>query len=364
MKWMVVGPWQVPWYQERFAQALMDCGIDILPFSWVYDFWENTDNGSTFKSMGARFQYRSIFGPKIAHLQRRFLAAVIEKKPDVIFFYGVQHIRSSTIRKCQLLLPAAIYVSYHNDDPFSPNADWLLWREVKKSIPYFDLHFVYRFSNILEMQRSGASNVSMLRSYFIPDDDFPINELNIEQRFKSDVVFVGHYENDGRIDLLESIANAGIKLKLFGGGWSKVKSRLLTGPLASQWPVSEVTGADYRKAICGAKIALCFLSKLNRDTYTRRNFQIPAMCTFQLSEYSEDLANLFTSDKDIVLFNSKSELLEKILEYLGNDSKREAVANSGHLRVIKDGHDVQSRALQALEEVLSIVQTRTSSIHK
>jgi spore maturation protein CgeB len=356
VKWMVVGPWQVPWYQERFANALRVCGMDIVPFSWATDFWENAGIGANFKSTSTKIQYRSILGPKIAKLQNRFLAAAIENKPDVIFFYGVQHIRSSTIRKCRLMVPGAIYASYHNDNPFSPNADWLLWREVKRSIIYFDIHFVYRTSNLLEMRKAGASNVKLLRSYFIPEDDFSIHDLEIEPRFKSDVVFVGHYENDGRIDFLESIASLGINLKLFGGGWGKVKNRLLSGPLASQWPVTEVTGADYRKAICGTKIALCFLSKLNRDTYTRRNFQIPAMCAFQLSEYTEDLADLFIPDHEIVLFKTKNEMLEKISEYLTNSQKRKAVAKNGNIRVIKNGHDIQSRAFQTIQEILAMTK--------
>lgn len=351
---MVVGPWQVPWYQERLANALKACGVDVVPFSWVSDFWETAGIGSNFKSKIDKIQYRSILGHKIDKLQSRFLAAAVETKPDVIFFYGVQHIRSNTVRKCKLMVPGAIYASYHNDNPFSPNADWLLWREVKKSILHFDIHFVYRSSNFDEMLKAGSSNVKLLRSYYVPEDDFSIHEQEIEPKFKSDVVFVGHYENDGRIDLLESVASLGINLKLFGGGWKKVKSRILSGPLASQWPVTELNIDDYRRAICGTKIALCFLSKINRDTYTRRNFQIPAMCAFQLSEYTDDLTNLFIPDHEIVLFRSKNELIEKINEYLNNSQKRNAIAINGNLRILKDGHDIQSRAFQIIKEVSNI----------
>src|SRR5947208_3167798 len=109
-----------------------------------------------------------------------------------------------------------------------------------------------------------------------------------------------------------------------------------------------VWGDAYNKALCGAKIALCFLSKLNRDTYTRRCFEIPATKTLMLSEYSNDLATLFAEGSEIEFFRSISELVDKATYYVTHPEERLAMAEAGFRRVVEDGHDVRSRMRQVL----------------
>ena len=169
-------------------------------------------------------------------------------------------------------------------------------------------------------------------------------------RFEFDVVFVGHYENDERVAFLEQIVESGFKLRLFGPGkyWDPVL--LGSTHLASLVPVQLVWGEDYNKALCGAKVALCFMSKLNRDSYTRRCFEIPATRTLLLSEYSDELASLFRAGEDADFFKSK-ELIQKLRLYVDNESLCKSVAQAGYDRVYADGHDVVSRMKQVLEWV-------------
>jgi spore maturation protein CgeB len=89
----------------------------------------------------------------------------------------------------------------------------------------------------------------------------------VPEKYKCDIVFAGHYEDDGRISLLDELCRSVYSLNLFGGGWDRAYKQLNpNGPLRKNFPVHPVTGDDYRRAICGAKIALCVLSTLNKDT--------------------------------------------------------------------------------------------------
>lgn len=116
-------------------------------------------------------------------------------------------------------------------------------------------------------------------------------------------------------------------------------------------PVHLVWNEDYNKALCGAKIALCFFSKLNRDTYTRRCFEIPAAGTLLLSEYSDDLASLYQAGEEADMFKTKQEMIQKINLYLDNDDLRSRVAANGNQRAIIDGHDIVSRMAKVLDFV-------------
>jgi hypothetical protein len=166
------------------------------------------------------------------------------------------------------------------------------------------------------------------------------------------VVFIGHYEPDQRLEYLEAIVSKGYKLRLFGPTkyWQKP---LEASPLLSHLaPTRMVWGEEYNKALCGAKIALCFFSKLNRDTYTRRCFEIPATRTLMLSEYSDDLASLYEAGIEADYFISKEDMLNRIENYCEDEKERMRLAFGGYSKVHAAGHDIDSR----IHYLLSVIE--------
>ena len=351
---LVVGDWQWPWYQEACARALESLGCKVMRFGWNERFkrWLPGRSEPVFRSWWLRIQSRAQSGPAVWRLRRELIQLARDGRPDVIFFYNVQLIDRATIRSIKAVAPSAVLCQYANDNPFSPRAVPGLWRNFLRSIPEFHVHFAYRQSNVEDFRQRGAREVHLLRSYFIPENDFPVPSGERDPRFECDVVFAGHYENDGRVEALETVARAGYRLKLYGGGWAAALPRLASdSPLRGLYPIAPATGADYRQAICGAKVALCFLSAMNCDTYTRRNFQIPAMGVAMLSQRSADLAELFVGDREICFFNSREELLQKLGKLTVDGEYRQQLADAGRRRVWQDEHHVTGRMKQLLEVV-------------
>ena len=64
--------------------------------------------------------------------------------------------------------------------------------------------------------------------------------------------------------------------------------------------IQAVRGVEYAKALSGAKMCLAFLSKLNRDTYTRRCFEIPACGRVLLCERTADMQGLLREGDEAV----------------------------------------------------------------
>jgi spore maturation protein CgeB len=112
--------------------------------------------------------------------------------------------------------------------------------------------------------------------------------------------------------------------------------------------VRPVYGDDYSKALCGAKLCLCFLSRLNRDSYTRRTFEIPACGRLMLSERTADLSRLFAEDREALFFSSTEELVSKVQEWVKDDARRDTAALAGLCRCWDGGHDVISRMREML----------------
>jgi len=72
------------------------------------------------------------------------------------------------------------------------------------------------------------------------------------------------------------------------------------------------------------------------DQIKGRNFEIPGTGGFQLSGCSEDLASYYEPDKEIVLFSSTDELIDKARRYLKSDAERNAIAMAGYRRTVAE----------------------------
>ena len=334
MKILVVGDWHSNIHEDACFKALGTLGHETYRFSW-FEYFNRYQyrNLSLLKKLSCQFQNKYLCGPIVERINNDLLERVKSIRPEVIFVYRGTHIFKETMEQIKEISQNILLVSYNNDDPFSELTRQSLWRHFVKSIPYYDINFVYRHHNIHDYEAVGAKNVHLLRSYYIPERNYYM-DLDPEDanEYSSDVVFAGHYEPDGREKYLEEVTKNGIKLNLFGSEWDRVVRK--SKHLREKYPVRLVWDDEYNKALCGAKIALSFLSKLDRDTYTRRCFEIPATKTFMLSEYSEDIASLFKEGVEAEYFRDSDELVQKIRYYLDRPDKRKEIALNGYNRVM------------------------------
>ena len=335
MKILVVGDGHSVIHEVAVVDAFKKLGHEVEPFYWQSYF--NSQNPVV--RLWQRVQNKFLIGPALNKLNADLINAAAQFEPGLIFIYRGTHITPWAISRIKQRLPGCVMYGYNNDDPFAGGHPPWLWRHFLKSVPRYDLVFAYRKHNIQEYYSCGAKRVELLMPWFIPEKDRP--EIKDELgNSKYEVVFVGHYERDDRTDYLKRIAESGFAFGLFGPDWGGAPK---FDWLEKYQPVLPVRGGLYRETICSANIALCFLSRLNRDTFTRRCFEIPAMGVFMLCQYSEDLACLFEDGVDAVFFHNPDDMMEKIDYYTRHDKLREQIAANGLRRVIRDKHDIVSR---------------------
>jgi spore maturation protein CgeB len=339
MKIMIVGAWAWPQYEDAFARGLRGSGVEVSALT-ISNFFQGF--------LGHIQRAVPLPGPALFRLNCAVVSAAKDQKPDLVLFWRPTHILPNTIRKLESI--GVKTASYNNDDPFGPkvhgNVPWhhhFLWHWYIECLSLFSYNFFYREINCAEAKAFGARHTEVLLPYFVPWHDHPIQLTDAEQqRYETDVVFVGHHEPDGREDSIRALVTVGIHVKLWGGHyWSRVVLGDLYDNLS---PIVPADGDAYAKALCGAKICLCFLSKLNRDTYTRRCFEIPACGKVMLAERTDDLLQFFTEDEEACFFSSPEELVHKAQWLIHNPDIRERIAQAGLRRVWADGHDVASRA--------------------
>ncbi|TWI34804.1 CgeB family protein [Mesorhizobium tianshanense] len=347
MKLLIAGAFNYPIYERAFLDAWRDLGLPAEEFDW----------SPVFSGVSGKVQqFIPVLGPAAVRLNSLLRQKVLSEHPDVVLIWRGIHVFPSTYHfireKCH-----SIVVSYNNDDPFGPRAHgdvpWhhhFLWRWYLKSLPFADLTLVFRPVNVEEAREAGAKCVGVMLPYFIPGKDRPlVLGDDDEQAYGCDVVFAGHYENDGRDRHLAALVDAGLSVKLFGGDeWN---SRLPSFYKEYFRLVRPAIGDDYIKALCGAKMCLCFLSRLNRDVYTRRCFEITSCGSLLLSERTKELTKIFREDEEAVYFSSSAELVEKATWLKSHPDEIARIAAAGLRRVHADEHSVHDRARQLLSLV-------------
>lgn len=335
--------------EAAFAEALKNIGHEVVSFVFQ-DYFKG--------KLGHYQSALPVPGPALIKLNRGLLKKTRALNPDLVLVWNGTHVLPRTLHRIKTT--GALLVSYNNDDPFAhlvhERAPWhhrFLWRWYLRCLKHHDCNFVYRPVNIKESLSLGAKTAQVLKPYFIPDQNKPVELSAAEQRqVGCDVVFIGHYEPDGREEYLRALVDAGAHVRLYGG---KYWTKDVLGDLAPYFgDISPVYGKDYAKALCGAKICLAVLSKMNRDTYTRRCFEIPACGRLLLCERTADMQEMFAEGEEAVFFSSKEELVEKTMWLLQHPMEIDRIAEAGRRRVWADGHDVISRATEFVRCVGSL----------
>ena len=96
--------------------------------------------------------------------------------------------------------------------------------------------------------------------------------------------------------------------------------------------VGEATSFIY----AGTKINLNIALKGIEGGTTQRIMDIMGAGGFVLTNYCEETAELFEEDKEIVMFRTPEELIQKVDYYLEHEEEREQIARAGHERAMND----------------------------
>jgi spore maturation protein CgeB len=81
-----------------------------------------------------------------------------------------------------------------------------------------------------------------------------------------------------------------------------------------------------------------------------REFEAPMSGAFYCTGYSDELAEFYELDKEIIVYRSKLELLDKIRYYLSHPAQAEVIRNAGYQRALRD-HTYTQRYLKLFKDL-------------
>lgn len=270
-------------------------------------------------------------------------AAVI--KPHVVLVLGGLNTAGEDVRRYQQL---GAWVANISHDDFFSRYQLNTSRPQREAIPAYDQILTTREVNVAEV-RPRNPRVEFFPFAYEPSIHRPVPVPPDEtDRWGVDVVFVGTYAAQ-RAGLLERlVAAVPARYAVHGGSWHKLGRSSPLRPFVRSGPV---LFDEQAKALGGAKIALGFLRKENRDDYTQRTFEIPACGGLLLAERTDRHRALYREGEEAEFFDPDrpDELIGKVRSLLADDSRRERIRRNGTAAVGRMPHTYDHRVARVVE---------------
>jgi hypothetical protein len=247
----------------------------------------------------------------------RIVATQVEAiNPDIIFNCDLLHFPPGFLWQIKGEKRKLIGESAY---PIPPHMDLRPYDLLVSCVP----HYVERF------RRAGA-HAGLLRHGFDPSI---LRRLEPMPRPEG-VVFIGALGGNHRrrIELLEAVSRR-VPLRCWGAG---AKSLPPESPLRGciQPPL---WGYDMYRELQHAQMALnIHVDVAENSAGNMRLFEATGVGTLLITDWKENLHEMFEPGKEVVAYRSPEECVELIQYYLEHDDEREAIARAGQQRTLRE----------------------------
>ncbi|MFL5844119.1 MAG: glycosyltransferase [Solirubrobacteraceae bacterium] len=161
----------------------------------------------------------------------------------------------------------------------------------------------------------------------------------VTETTQHDVTFVGQ-PHGNRKDVIDGLRAAGLQVECWGTGWPS--GRLDHDGMVRVFASSRVNLNLSNSSTPPTTLRSRVGKLLGRAPAPRppqikgRNFEVPGCGGFLLTERLPHLERYFAYDREIGVYDSEDELVEKVSWWLANEEQRAAVAEAGYQRVLRE----------------------------
>lgn len=299
-------------------------------------------------------------------------------QPDVLYISNLDFINNNWIKKVREEIPNIKFIIGSHCAPYN-QANLLHFRSLDVLLtctPGMDKNFKQNGINSYLLYHGFDQN---LANYL----DNTKREIDIS--FTGSVFLGGGY-HDRRLKYIEAILRAGIDISVFAniesGSKNLIKQlfyktnalsdKLKLAGLVNKIPVfrkyshyynkpipsyskrflhsvqKPVFGKDMYQVIANSKISFNIHGDIaNQCAGNVRMFEVTGLGACLITDYKNNINDLFIVDKEIVTYNSVDECIEKIKWLMDNEDKCQEIAKAGQLRTLKD-HTLEKRCKQVI----------------
>lgn len=272
------------------------------------------------------------------YIDRKLIRSVNKFKPDIFLtVFGFDH-RKTILKKIKFKGVATI--CWWLNDPFQ------IKRSMKQA-SFYDYYFTNSKGSLKEYQKADIKNV-----FYLPVGSFP----EVHRKFNKmtdvhDISFAGDW-SPAREKILFELAKD-FNISIFGP-WKKKLNK--NSPLNKYILQNGFFSADEMVNIFNSsKVVLNIHTWFGQWDHglNPRVFEANGCGAFQISDYKEEISELYEPDKEIVLYKDITELKEKLSYFLKHPKNSSYIAEMGLMRTLKE-HTYEQR----LNEMFNIVDLK------
>jgi spore maturation protein CgeB len=255
-------------------------------------------------------------------MNEEVLAIGRNQRPKYVLWTALQDdIRQSTL--AAIRKTGSVVVGWFFDD------EWRFDSYSKYWIPYLDYCVTNALSAVPRYRQLGARVI-----HTIPNTGVVVNVDWAHLEPKYDITFVGNITATDRMRHIDAFRTNNIPVQLFGKG---------SGGDVSFQQMLDIFGTS--------RINLNFSKTIDWSFQIKgRPFQVCLAGGFLLTEYAPGLERYFELGKEIVCFESPSEMVDKARYYLNHESERRAIARAGWERA-RGEHSSSHMVAKVFEEI-------------
>ncbi len=250
------------------------------------------------------------------------LEQIKRKRPDVVYFQDIAIANDDFL---DAIKPYTNLIAGQIASPVPEMVNLSRFDIIFTSFPHFAENF----------KKSG------LNFCYQPLSFEPVILENIKDVDKKyDVTFVGSISavHAKRKDFLEKLAEL-VPVDFFGIGIDSLDS---DSPIKKRYK-GEAWGIDMFKVLCASKITVNFhIDVAENNANNMRLFEATGCGTLLITDYKENLKDLFEPGKEIVVYHSVEECAELIKYYLEHPEEAEQIAYAGQQKTLKE-HTYEKR---------------------
>lgn len=268
--------------------------------------------------------------------------------PEMVWVNGGELIGAAAANKLRQF--GAPVILYNNDDP-TGKRDGRRFDSLRAALPAYDLCAVLREPNVGEFYAHGARSVHRVWMSYDEVLHRPFESIeDIPAAFRSEVAFVGTWiRGEGRDEFLLALIDCGLDIAIWGDRWQKSPN---WSRLRAHWRGPALAGRDYVAALQGAKLALGFLSRGNRDLHTTRSAEIPYAGGLLCAERTAEHRAMYREGEEAVFWKDAAECAAVCHRLLADDALRERIRQHGRARVEQGGYGNEAVCRDILSRVM------------